>query len=129
VAELLQLALQLVRVELVTLDDEDGAVAVARELLVDRVQADLVAALERRRRRLAGERSMQAAHDLHEPGGARVDDAGLLQHRQHLPRLRDRVVAAGEDRREVAAVLGAVGIERIAVSIVPSTGFRTARYA
>ena len=32
---------------------------------------------------------MDAAHDLDEPGGAGVDDARLLQHGQHLARLRD----------------------------------------
>src|SRR5439155_12918396 len=65
VAEPLELALERVRVELLALDHEDGAVAVARELLVDPLEADLLVSGTRRRGKLlAPQRRRDAAHDL-----------------------------------------------------------------
>ncbi len=109
VAELLQLAFERVGVEVLALDDEDGAVPELRELLMDRVEAELLLELGRLGQRLARQRGVDPADDLDEPRRAGVDDARLLQHRQHVARLRDRVVAARDDRREVATVLGRVG--------------------
>ena len=110
VAERLEVALEVVRVEVFALEDEDGAIPVARQLLVDRFDGDLVRhALGRCRDRLPAQHRVDAAHDLDEPGRARVDDAGLLQHRQHLARPRDGLVAGGDDRREVRIALRRLG--------------------
>ncbi len=74
VAELLELALEPVAVELLALDHEDGAVAVARGLQVDRLDARRRLGGRRGRHRLAGDRAGQSAQELDEPGAARVDD-------------------------------------------------------
>ena len=101
VAEALELRLEDGRVETVTLDDEDGAVAELRELLVDRVEARLVRRLGRcLRQRLAGERGDEPADKLQQTRTAGIDDARLLEHRQLLRRARERVLAAQDERVE-----------------------------
>ena len=72
-----------------------------------------------------------------EPGAARVDDARLAQDRELLGRARDapprRAGRAGEQLRAGQAVAPALSppppVSRMTESIVPSTGWRTARYA
>ena len=64
--------------------------------------------LGHRGQRLAADRGGNAAHDLDETGGTGVDDAGLLQHGEHVARLRDGGVARGDDAREVGLSLGGV---------------------
>ena len=92
IAESLQLALELLAHEAVALDDERRAVAELRELLVDRVDAELGA----RRRlgdRLAGGRRGNAAEDLDEPRAAGVDDACVPQDVEHVLRACERLLA------------------------------------
>ena len=107
-----------VGVEILALDHEDGAVAELGQLLVDGVEAGLVGVLGRRvRKRLAGQRRRDAAHDLEQPGAARVDDARLAQHGELVRRARQRVLAAldqllqerGGLQLGVARVLGLLG--------------------
>ena len=135
VAEPLELALERVGVELVALDEEGRAVAVAGELLVDRVDAGLLGSTAGARaaaRRVA--RGDDAAHDLGEPGAARVDDAGLAEHVELLRRARDARPRRARRARAGARAAAARGWPRpprrsrgSTVSIVPSTGWRTAR--
>ncbi len=108
VADPLQLALETVGVEPVALHHEDGAVAVLRELLVDRLDAELAIVHRRLRQRRAVERRRNAADDLDQAGGARIDDSCLAEHRQHVARPLDRVVPARDDRLQVSPVLRGV---------------------
>ena len=91
------------------LDDEDGAVAVARELLVDRVGARPLELGRRLGHRLAGDRGGDAAHELEQPRPARVDDARLAQHVELLRRPRDRLLAATDELDEQVAERRAAG--------------------
>ena len=101
VAELVELRLERARLELVALDEEDGAVAVARVLLVDRLDGDVLGGHGRRRgQRLAADGRRDPPHDLDEPGAPRIHDSRLAQHVEQLRRTRQRVLAAGEDLRE-----------------------------
>ena len=92
VAEPLQLRLERVRVELLALDEDDRAVAVARQLLMDRVESDSLRRLGFRQR-LARDAGRDPAKDLDEPGAAGVDDSRLAEHGQLLGRPPDRVLA------------------------------------
>ncbi len=115
VAQLLELRLDRVGVEPLALDHEDRAVAEAGELLVDRLDRDRVVVGGRLRQRLAGDGRGDPAHDLDEPGRARVDDAGLPEDVEQLGRPEDAVVAALDqvpeqlDGRLPAPRLGLVG--------------------
>ena len=101
VAEPLQLALERVGVERVALDEEGRAVAVARELLVDRVDACLLGVDGGRLRRLlARRRGDHAAQDLGEPCSARVDDPGLAEHVELLGCTHDGGVGALHERAQ-----------------------------
>src|SRR6266511_5734675 len=99
VSERLQLRLDSLRVEIIALDHEPGAIAIARELLVCGLDPDL---LVRRRfgQLLTGRRGRDSAEDLDESRRPRIDDSGLAQHVEHLPRACDTVLAAPDDRRE-----------------------------
>ena len=79
VAEPLELRLEPVAIECLSLDHEDGAVAVARGLEVDRVHAGRCLGDGRGRQRLAGDRAGHAAQELDEPGSARVHDPRFPQ--------------------------------------------------
>ena len=109
VTELLELGLELVGVEPLTFDDEHGAVAEARQLLVDRLEPEILLGLGRRRECLTGDRSLNTAHDLYEARSAGIDDTRLLQYRQHVARLRHGVVTASDDPGEIGAVFGRIG--------------------
>ncbi len=110
VAERVELGLDRVGVEVVALDHEDGAVAVARELVVDQVvgQGDGVAQ-RRLRHRGPCEHTRDAADDLDQARGARVDDACFGERRKQLGRESHTVVAAGDDSDEIGAALCRLG--------------------
>ena len=118
VAQLVQLRLERLGVELLALDHEDGAVAELGELLVDCVEACLVSLFDRRvRDRFPGQRRRDAADDLEQAGSAGVDDARLAQHVELVGRTGERVLAALDQllqqrrglERSVARVLGLLG--------------------
>src|SRR3546814_12197272 len=67
VAHPVELPLQPCRVEPLPLDDEDGAVAVPRQLLVDRVQADRLELLWQLRQLFARHSRGQPADELEQP--------------------------------------------------------------
>ena len=96
IAEVGELILQGRAVEPASLDDEDGAIAVARELLVDGAEVQLL--LDRRvGDRLAGDDGRNAADDLEQARAAGVDDAGVPEHVEQLRRSLDRVRPAPHD--------------------------------
>ena len=135
VAELLELALEHVGVEPGALDDEDRAVAELGELLVDRVDRGRGCLRGRLRHLLARDGGANPADDLDEPGAARVDDTCLGQDREQLRCPGERLLAPGDDEAEqlgavevrASGASAASAISRITVSMVPSTGRRTAR--
>ncbi len=108
ITDLLELGLERRQVEIVTLDDEDRAVAKAGKLLVNRVEADPFFKDWRVGKRLAGDDRGDPAHDLDEPCRTGVDDARLAQHGQELARLRDRLVADRDDLGQRQPALGGV---------------------
>ncbi len=97
IAELLELVFERVPVEVFALDQEDGAVAERRELLMNRLVAQVL--LDRRRLgdRLAGHGCCDSAHELDEACAAGVDDAGVLQNLQLLRRARERILTAAHE--------------------------------
>src|SRR5258705_9367532 len=103
VTELLQLLLERFAIELLPFDEEHRAVAELRQLLVDRVVAQVL--LERRHLgdRLAGDRGGDAADELDEAGAAGVDDSGVLQDLQLVGGARERVLAAAHEVEEQLA--------------------------
>ena len=134
VAEPHEVAFQGVRVEALALHDVDRAVAIARGLQVDRVDAQ---GLGRGSfgKRLAPDMRGDAANDLDEPGGSRVDHARLTEDFELLLCLRDGLVSSHDEGGQESSRLSSSRASassasaRIAVSIVPSTGSRTASYA
>ena len=88
VAELLELALELLALQAFALDHERRAVAELRELLVDRVEPERLAG-RRFRDRLAGRGRREPAHDLDETRAARVHDARVAQDVEHVLRARE----------------------------------------
>ena len=114
VAELLELGLERLGVEPGSLDDEDGAVAELRELLVDRVDRGDGGRVGRSLGNLlARDRRVDATDDLDEPCPARVDDARLLQHREELRRPRERLLSLGDDVREQLGAVEHPGLRRL----------------
>ena len=103
VAHLLELGLERGGVEVLALDEEDRAVAVARQLLVDRVERERLRLHGCVRYRLAGHREREAARDLDEPRPAGVDDARVAEDVEHLRRARDGVLPTREHGREQVA--------------------------
>ncbi len=96
VADLLEAALERVLVEPLALDDEHRAVAVLRELLVDRIEPERLR-LDRRLGELLTDRTVDhPACDLDEPGTARVHDPRIAQDVEHLGRSREGVLPARE---------------------------------
>ena len=96
IPERLELLLERRAVEPGALDDEDGAVAVARELLVNGVEVQRL--LDRRvRNRLARHDGRDAADDLEQAGPAGVDDARGTKDVEQLRRALDRVRTAQHD--------------------------------
>ena len=130
-------ALERVLVERLALDDEDGAVAVLGELLVDRVEAERLR-LDRHVRELLARRAVDhPARDLDEAGAAGVDDARVAQDVEHLGRAREGVLAAREHGAQqlvgrsaacsfLLALLGHLADDR---EHRPLDGRFTARYA
>ncbi len=107
VAERVELALDLVGVEPLALDDEGCAIAVLRKLRVERLdRRRRLSGGRRPRQRRAGESSCDPAEDLDEPRGARIDDAGLGQDREHPARPDDAVVPARDHCGEIVSGLG-----------------------
>ena len=113
VAERRELPLELLARERAC-DEEAGAVARPRVVGRDRV----VLVLPERSRighRLPAQGGERTAHELDQSGAARVHDAGLAQHRQHVGRARQRDLGGGQaggerdDRIGGARGLGAVG--------------------
>ena len=84
---------------------------------------------------LAGDGRRDPSDDLEQPCPAGVDDSGLLEHGEQIGRAGESVLAARDDEREQLEPVEPLGlgdsaasaISRITVSIVPSTGRRTAR--
>ena len=112
VAELLELGLERLAVERVSLDHEDGAVAVARQLEVDRVEPRRLAGdLGRGGHGLAADGSpRRRGASSTRPGAARVDDARLAQNLELLGRAGDRVLPAPHELDEqLAERLGLAG--------------------
>jgi hypothetical protein len=97
VAEPLQLLLEAVRVEALALDDEDRAVAVLRQLLVDGVDAELLDLHGRVGERLAAHGCGDPAQELEQARAAGVDHARLAQHVEQLGRARQRLLALGDE--------------------------------
>ena len=94
VTELLQLTFELLGVERFPFDDENGAVAVARLLEMDRVEACRRLIGDRLRESLTGGAGGEPPRDLQQACTARVDDACGLQHREQLGRARDSLLPA-----------------------------------
>ena len=85
VAEALEPRLELVAIERLPLDDEDGAVAIARRIEVDGIHPDGRGRNGGRRgHRLARDRAGQPAQQLDEARTARVHDARLAQYLELL---------------------------------------------
>ena len=136
VAEPLELRLERVRVEVVALDDEHGAVAEAGELLVDRVERQLVlstagasgsgspATAAAMPRTIS---TRPAAPASTTPASRRTSSSSGVRATQSSPRRTSACSSAAAGRPGARSASSASS--RIAVSIVPSTGLRTARYA
>jgi hypothetical protein len=118
VSELLEAPLDRRGVEVRTLDDEHRAVAVARELLVNRLEAEPLAIDRRIGERLPRNCESDAAHDLDETRAARVHDSGR---RQDLEVLR----CAGERRLASRQHCLKEGVRRLGVLCRP---FRLLRH-
>ena len=80
-------------VEIVSLDDEAGAIPVARQLLVHRVDPELRREDGSGRNRRTVRRERRAAHDLDEAGATRVDDSGPPEDFEQLGRPRECLLA------------------------------------
>ena len=100
ISEWLEHALQGRLVEALPLDDEYRAIAIGRELQMDRVEAQSLARDGSIRNLLAGHAERETARDLHEPRGACVDDTRVAEDVEHLGRALHRVLPAGEHRGE-----------------------------
>ena len=110
VAEQLELRLEAVAVETVALDHEDGAVAVARLLEMDCVEAGTLRRYDGRLRHwLARDSRREAAQELDKTGAARVHDTRLAEHLEQLRRARDRFLATPDKVDEELAERGRVG--------------------
>ena len=111
VAQLVQLGLDRLGVELLPFDEESGAVAVARELLVDRVDRRLPGFHRRLGKPLARDPGRDPADDLQESRTAGVDDPGLAEDVELLGCSRDRLLAPadelGEESVDAETVAGA----------------------
>ena len=103
VAELLQLSLERFAVEFLPFDQEHGAVAELRQLLMDRVVAQVLLDPRRLGDRFAGHGRGDAAHELEEACAARVDDTGVFQDLQLLRRAREGVLTAAHQVEEQLA--------------------------
>jgi hypothetical protein len=79
VAELRQLALQLLGIDRLALDEERRAVAVARKLLMHGVERDPARNRLELGERLAADVRRNPAQDLQHAGSARIDHAGLSE--------------------------------------------------
>src|SRR5439155_4139080 len=89
IAELLELVLDPVAVEIVALDHEGRAVAVGRELLVNGLDVELLAFRRRFGQGLAGRRGSKTTHDFEQARAPCVDNSSLPQHLEPLRRPRD----------------------------------------
>jgi hypothetical protein len=98
-----QPALQLGSVQILALDDEGRAVAIARELLMDRVDPDTDRLHGRVGQRLASHGRRDTAHDLEQAGATRIDDPGLPQDIEELRRLLHRALAPRNDSMQELA--------------------------
>ena len=130
-----KLLLERVLVELLALDDEDGAVAELGELLMDRVESERLR-LHRHLRELLARRTVDhAAGDLDEPGATSVDDTGVrrtssisgVRATASSPAARTARRSSFGDTRRCSFRSLSSAISRMTVSIVPSTGRFTAR--
>ena len=134
IADLSELAFEPLCVQIVPRDDEGRAVAVARELLVDRVDPEGVACDLDRRDLLAGHTGREPAHDLEQARAAGIDDTGLAKLVEQLGRPRDGLLATSDDPARNSSGASACtsgcspssAISRMTVRIVPSTGARRA---
>src|SRR6185503_6033901 len=97
VPEVLELLFDSIAVEVVALDHESGAVAVGRELLVNRLDVQLLACGGCCGQGLASRRRGEAAHNLEQARAARVDDAGLAQDVELFRRSRNRLLPTLDD--------------------------------
>ena len=110
VAEPHELALQGVRVEALALHDVDRAVAIARGLQVDRVDAQGLGGGSFGKR-FAPDVRGDAADDLDQPGGSRVHDACLTEDFELLLRLCDGLVSSDDEGgQEVLEALPVPGL-------------------
>ena len=113
VAELEQLGLDRVVVEVLAFDHEHGAVAVLRQLLVNRVDVQLLALRRRFRQLLACGRRCETADDLEQADAAGIDDARFAEDRELLRRARDRLLAAADEPGE--QLVDVVPVEALAL--------------
>src|SRR5436305_9536060 len=86
VAERLELRLQRVLVEIASFDEEDRAIPVRRQLLMDGVEREVLDVRGRLRERLAAHGRRHSAYELEQSGLARVHDARVAQRLPLLPR-------------------------------------------
>ncbi len=100
VPEALELVLDRAGVEVFSLDHERRAVPVARELMVDRLDADLPELGCSLRKRLAGDGCGKAADDLEQAGTPCVHDTSLAQNGELVGRSRDRLLPTADERGE-----------------------------
>ena len=100
VTELLHLRLDRIAVEVVAFDHERRAVAVLRELLMNRVDVQLFAFERRVGQTFAGDSRSDAAHDLEQTRSARVDDSRLAEDGELFGRARDGLLPAPDEPRE-----------------------------
>ena len=107
VAERRQVPLERRCVESVARDDEDGAVAEARGLLMDRIGRDRFG-LRDLGERLAGQMGGDPANDLDETGGPSVHDSRLAENLELVAGLRDGLVTSPDELREQLGQLGVV---------------------
>src|SRR5207253_7901420 len=94
VAEPVELRLEGVAAQVGALDEEDRAVLETRQLLVDRLEAEMLLHRGRLRDRLAADERRDSAHELEQTCTARVDDARVAEHLALLGSARDRLLAA-----------------------------------
>jgi hypothetical protein len=100
VPDALEPGFQGLQVEVFALDDKQGAVAVAGELLVNSVESERQLLGGRLGQRFTGEARRQAADELEQARAARVNDARRAQDVEKLPRTRDGTLAALQEQPE-----------------------------
>ena len=133
VAEVLELALEPRGVDVLALDEEARAVAVAGELLVQRLDRERRLEDRRGRQRLAAHVRRDPADELEQAGSACVDDAGRSKRLELVARRASATspcattsARAAGSGRSASSDSARSASSRATVRIVPSCGSRTA---